>query len=137
MRTSAASASSATCPSSSRTTRPTCGRAPDAFSRTGQLWGNPIYDWQRMREDGFAWWVARVRETLKIVDVVRLDHFRGFAAYWEVPAGHETAEHGRWVEAPGREVFNAMRNALGKDLPIVAEDLGTITPDVHALRDEF
>jgi 4-alpha-glucanotransferase len=113
------------------------GVPPDAFSTTGQLWGNPIYDWERMRADGFAWWVARVRETLKIVDVVRLDHFRGFAAYWEVPAEHETAEHGRWVEAPGREVFGAMKRAVGEDLPIVAEDLGTITPDVHQLRDEF
>ncbi|MFL6255290.1 MAG: 4-alpha-glucanotransferase, partial [Pyrinomonadaceae bacterium] len=113
------------------------GVPPDAFSKTGQLWGNPIYDWDRMRDDGFSWWVARVRETLKIVDVVRLDHFRGFAAFWEVPAEDETAEHGRWVEAPGREVFTALKNALGDDLPIVAEDLGTITPDVHQLRDEF
>jgi 4-alpha-glucanotransferase len=113
------------------------GVPPDAFSETGQLWGNPLYDWDRMREDGFGWWVGRVRETLKIVDVVRLDHFRGFAAYWEVPAEHETAERGRWVEAPGREVFGAMKTALGEDLPIIAEDLGTITPDVHALRDEF
>ena len=113
------------------------GVPPDAFSATGQLWGNPIYDWGRMRADKYAWWVARVRETLKIVDVVRLDHFRGFAAYWEVPAEHETAERGRWVEAPGREVFDAMRDALGADLPIVAEDLGTITPDVHALRDDY
>ena len=113
------------------------GVPPDAFSETGQLWGNPIYDWERMREDSFAWWVDRVRETLKLVDVVRLDHFRGFAAYWEVPAGHETAEQGRWVEAPGRELFGAMKEALGGELPIVAEDLGTITPDVHRLRDEF
>jgi 4-alpha-glucanotransferase len=113
------------------------GVPPDAFSKTGQLWGNPIYDWERMRADGFKWWVERVRETLKLVDVVRLDHFRGFAAYWEVPAGHETAEHGRWVEAPGRDVFHAMKVALGQDLPIIAEDLGTITPDVHALRNEF
>ena len=117
--------------------RVVAGVPPDAFSATGQLWGNPIYDWDKMRDDNFAWWVSRVRETLKIVDVVRLDHFRGFAAYWEVPAEHETAEHGRWVEAPGREVFNAMKEALGGALPIVAEDLGTITPDVHALRDEF
>jgi 4-alpha-glucanotransferase len=117
--------------------RAVAGVPPDAFSATGQLWGNPLYDWDRMRGDGFAWWVSRVRETLKIVDVVRLDHFRGFAAYWEVPAEHETAEHGRWVEAPGRAVFDAMKGALGGDLPIVAEDLGTITPDVHALRDEF
>jgi 4-alpha-glucanotransferase len=113
------------------------GVPPDAFSKTGQLWGNPIYDWARMRGDGFGWWVDRVRETLKIVDVVRLDHFRGFAAYWEVPAEHETAEHGRWVEAPGRELFETLKGALGGHLPIVAEDLGTITPDVHALRDEF
>jgi 4-alpha-glucanotransferase len=113
------------------------GVPPDAFSETGQLWGNPLYDWERMREDNFAWWVDRVRETLKLVDVVRLDHFRGFAAYWEVPAEHETAEHGRWVEAPGRELFGALKEALGGDPPIIAEDLGTITPDVHALRDEF
>ena len=117
--------------------RVVAGVPPDAFSATGQLWGNPIYDWDRMRADGFGWWVARVRATLKIVDVVRLDHFRGFAAYWEVPAEEETAERGRWVDAPGREVFNAMKGALGGELPIVAEDLGTITPDVHALRDEF
>jgi 4-alpha-glucanotransferase len=116
--------------------RAVAGVPPDAFSETGQLWGNPLYNWDRMREDGFSWWVGRVRETLKIVDVIRLDHFRGFAAYWEVPAEHETAERGRWVDAPGREVFNAMKSALG-DLPILAEDLGTITPDVHALRDEF
>ena len=112
------------------------GVPPDAFSRTGQLWGNPIYDWERMRRDGFAWWVARVRVTLKIVDVVRLDHFRGFAAYWEVPAEHETAERGRWVEAPGRELFRSIKASLG-ELPIIAEDLGFITPDVIELRDEF
>jgi 4-alpha-glucanotransferase len=117
--------------------RAVAGVPPDAFSETGQLWGNPLYDWDKMREDGFSWWVGRVRETLKIVDVIRLDHFRGFAAYWEVPAEHETAEHGRWVTAPGRDVFNAMKSALDGDLPILAEDLGTITPDVHALRDEF
>jgi 4-alpha-glucanotransferase len=113
------------------------GVPPDAFSETGQLWGNPIYDWERMRVDGFKWWTDRVREILKIVDVVRLDHFRGFASFWEVPAEHETAERGRWVEAPGRELFRALRAALGDDLPIIAEDLGTITPDVHTLRDEF
>ncbi len=90
-----------------------------------------------MRRESFGWWVDRVRETLKIVDVVRLDHFRGFAAYWEVPAEHETAERGRWVNAPGRELFETLKGALGGHLPIIAEDLGTITPDVHALRDEF
>src|SRR2546423_7127135 len=114
------------------------GVPPDAFSETGQLWGNPVYEWERMRADGFKWWVARVRETLKLVDVVRLDHFRGFAAVWEVPAEHETAERGRWVEAPGRDLFGALKEALGGgELPIIAEDLGAITPDVHALRDEF
>lgn len=113
------------------------GVPPDAFSETGQLWGNPIYEWDKMREDGFAWWMARVRETLKIVDVVRLDHFRGFAAFWEVPSAHETAENGRWVEAPGRELFGALKQTLGGEIPIIAEDLGTITPDVHALRDDF
>jgi 4-alpha-glucanotransferase len=113
------------------------GVPPDAFSRTGQLWGNPIYDWERMRAEGFKWWIDRVRETFKIVDVIRLDHFRGFAAYWEVPAEHKTAERGRWVTAPGRELFQSLRGALGGDLPIIAEDLGTITPDVHHLRDEF
>jgi 4-alpha-glucanotransferase len=113
------------------------GVPPDAFSETGQLWGNPIYDWERVRGDGFKWWVDRVRETLKIVDVLRLDHFRGFASFWEVPAEHETAEHGQWVKAPGRELFNSLKGALGGKLPIIAEDLGTITPDVHALRDEF
>src|SRR5919197_2981324 len=113
------------------------GVPPDAFSETGQLWGNPIYNWDRMRDDGFAWWADRVRETLKLVDVVLLDHFRGFAAYWEVPAGHETAQRGRWVEAPGRELFGALREALGGELPIIAEDLGAITPDVNALRDEL
>jgi 4-alpha-glucanotransferase len=113
------------------------GVPPDAFSKTGQLWGNPIYDWERMRHDGFKWWTTRVRETLKIVDVVRLDHFRGFASFWEVPAGHETAERGTWVKAPGRELFDALKDALAGDPPIIAEDLGTITPDVHRLRDEF
>ncbi len=113
------------------------GVPPDAFSKTGQLWGNPVYDWGRMRAESFRWWVERVRETLKLVDVVRLDHFRGFSAYWEVPAGHETAERGRWVDAPGRDLFHTLRRELGGELPIIAEDLGTITPDVHALRDEF
>jgi 4-alpha-glucanotransferase len=117
--------------------RAVAGVPPDAFSKTGQLWGNPLYDWERMRADNFRWWVERVRETLKLVDVVRVDHFRGFAAAWEVPAGHETAELGQWVPSPGRDIFNAMRAELGHDLPIVAEDLGTITPDVHQLRDEF
>ncbi|HEX8853219.1 MAG TPA: 4-alpha-glucanotransferase, partial [Pyrinomonadaceae bacterium] len=113
------------------------GVPPDAFSATGQLWGNPLYDWERMRAEGFRWWIERVGFALRLCDALRLDHFRGFAAYWEVPATEETAERGRWVEAPGRELFHALKGALGGELPIFAEDLGTITPDVHALRDEF
>jgi 4-alpha-glucanotransferase len=113
------------------------GVPPDAFSATGQLWGNPLYNWERMRAEGFGWWKERVTFSLRLFDALRLDHFRGFAAYWEVPATDETAEHGRWVEAPGRELFRALRDATGGRLLIFAEDLGTITPDVHALRDEF
>jgi 4-alpha-glucanotransferase len=112
------------------------GVPPDYFSRTGQLWGNPLYDWERMRADGFRWWVERVRGMLSLVDIVRIDHFRGFAAYWEIPGGDETAERGRWAPAPGREMFAAVKRELGR-LPIIAEDLGFITPDVIELRDEF
>jgi 4-alpha-glucanotransferase len=112
------------------------GVPPDYFSRTGQLWGNPIYDWERMRENGFRWWVARARAMLSLVDIIRIDHFRGFAAYWEIPGGDKTAERGQWVFAPGRELFQAIEAELGT-LPIIAEDLGFITPDVIALRDEF
>lgn len=112
------------------------GVPPDYFSKTGQLWGNPIYDWDAMRADGFGWWVARVAATLKTVDLVRVDHFRGFAASWEVPGGDKTAEKGRWVEVPGRELFLTLKHSLG-DLPVIAEDLGVITPDVEALRDGF
>lgn len=112
------------------------GVPPDYFSRTGQLWGNPIYDWDAMRATGFRWWIERLRATLQTVDILRIDHFRGFAACWEVPGKDETAEHGRWVEVPGRELFTTLRNVLG-ELPIIAEDLGVITPDVEALRDDF
>ena len=112
------------------------GVPPDYFSTTGQLWGNPLYNWDRMRDDGFKWWIKRVEATLQVVDIVRVDHFRGFAACWEIPGGDTTAERGRWVEAPGKELFTAIRDALG-ELPIIAEDLGVITPDVIALRDEF
>jgi 4-alpha-glucanotransferase len=117
--------------------RVVAGVPPDAFSASGQLWGNPLYDWARLRAEGFGWWIDRMREALKLVDVVRLDHFRGFAACWEVPAAHETAEHGAWVETPGRELLRAMREGLGGNLAVVAEDLGALTPDVHQLRDEF
>jgi len=112
------------------------GVPPDYFSSTGQLWGNPLYNWERMEADGFKWWIERVRATLKVVDIARVDHFRGFAACWEIPGGDKTAERGQWVEAPGRELFTAIRETLGQ-LPIIAEDLGVITPDVVALRDEF
>ncbi len=112
------------------------GVPPDYFSATGQLWGNPLYNWDYMLADGFKWWIKRVDSTLKVVDIVRVDHFRGFAACWEIPGGDKTAERGRWVEAPGKELFTAIRAALG-ELPIIAEDLGVITPDVVALRDGF
>ncbi|MGI9067874.1 MAG: 4-alpha-glucanotransferase, partial [Pyrinomonadaceae bacterium] len=112
------------------------GVPPDYFSATGQLWGNPLYNWDQMRADGFKWWIERVNATLQTVDIVRIDHFRGFAACWEIPGGDKTAERGRWVEAPGRELFTAIREALG-ELPIIAEDLGVITPDVETLRDDF
>lgn len=112
------------------------GVPPDYFTETGQLWGNPLYDWDALQRDGFRWWVDQLRVTLDMVDVVRLDHFRGFQAHWEVPAGAPTAETGRWVPAPGEALFRALRAELG-DLPIVAEDLGVITPEVHALRMRF
>jgi 4-alpha-glucanotransferase len=112
------------------------GVPPDYFSSTGQLWGNPLYNWDRMLADGFKWWIERVRATLTVVDIARVDHFRGFAACWEIPGGDKTAERGQWVEAPGKELFTAIRKTLG-ELPIIAEDLGVITPDVVALREEF
>jgi 4-alpha-glucanotransferase len=118
------------------TAKVVAGVPPDYFSATGQLWGNPIYDWDAMREDGFGWWIARVRSALQIVDIVRVDHFRGFAASWEVPGADKTAENGRWVDVPGKELFTTVRNSLG-DLPVIAEDLGVITPDVEELRDSF
>jgi 4-alpha-glucanotransferase len=116
--------------------RVVAGVPPDYFSATGQLWGNPIYEWERMRADGFSWWIERMRATLRMFDIIRLDHFRGFAACWEIPGGDRTAERGRWVDVPGRELFTAVKQALG-DLPIIAEDLGVITPDVERLRDDF
>jgi 4-alpha-glucanotransferase len=112
------------------------GVPPDYFSATGQLWGNPLYNWERMQAYGFKWWIARVKAIFSMVDVARVDHFRGFVASWEIPAGDTTAEHGQWVNTPGRELFNTIRQALG-ELPIIAEDLGVITDDVNALRDEL
>jgi 4-alpha-glucanotransferase len=116
--------------------RVVAGVPPDYFSATGQLWGNPIYCWQAHAQSGYAWWVARVRRTLEMVDLIRLDHFRGFEAYYEIPAGDVTAVNGAWVKGPGAPFFEALKSALGK-LPIVAENLGVITPEVEALRKQF
>ncbi len=110
------------------------GVPPDYFSATGQLWGNPLYDWEAIEASGFAWWIDRVRAGFGLADAVRLDHFRGFAAFWEVPFGEATAIKGRWVPGPGGRLFAALRGALG-ELAMVAEDLGVITEDVIALRD--
>jgi 4-alpha-glucanotransferase len=109
------------------------GVPPDYFSADGQLWGNPHYDWAKMRADDYAWWVSRFRNTLSVVDVIRIDHFRGFAAAWTVPAGAPTSASGWWTKGPGRSVFDAATNRLG-DVPIVVEDLGLITADVFELR---
>jgi 4-alpha-glucanotransferase len=112
------------------------GVPPDYFSPTGQLWGNPLYNWAAMATSGYAWWILRMQQAFKLYDLVRLDHFRGFQAYWEVPAGEKTAINGRWVKGPGAALFEALESALG-ELPIIAEDLGLITPEVEKLRDDF
>ena len=109
------------------------GVPPDYFSATGQRWGNPLFRWDVMHDEGYRWWIDRVRANMRFADVIRLDHFRGFSAYWEIPAHESTAIHGRWMPGPGIALFNAIRAALG-DLPLVAEDLGFITPEVHELR---
>lgn len=118
------------------TAKVVAGVPPDYFSKTGQLWGNPIYDWDAMRADDFSWWTARMHFTLKMFDVVRIDHFRGFCATWEVPGGDKTAEKGQWRDVPGRQLFTALKSSVG-DLPVIAEDLGFVTPEVEELRDEF
>ena len=110
------------------------GVPPDYFSPTGQRWGNPLYRWDVMAKQGYQWWIARCRAAFAMFDYVRIDHFRGFEAYWEVPASEPTAVNGRWVKGPGKAMFQAVQNALGQ-LPIIAEDLGVITPEVKALRD--
>jgi 4-alpha-glucanotransferase len=112
------------------------GVPPDYFSETGQLWGNPLYNWERLRADDFKWWIDRVHWSLELFDFVRVDHFRGFAACWEIPAGEATAVNGNWIETPGRELFAALQKSLG-DLPIIAENLGVITEDVEQLRESF
>jgi len=109
------------------------GVPPDGFSATGQRWGNPLYRWEAHAAEGFAWWIQRIKRSFELVDLLRIDHFRGFAAYWEIPASEPTAVNGRWVPAPGEALFEAIAAALG-ELPVIAEDLGVITPDVDALR---
>jgi 4-alpha-glucanotransferase len=118
--------------------RPTkvAGVPPDYFSATGQLWGNPIYRWDKLAETGYKWWIDRLRATLRVVDMLRLDHFRGFEAYWEVPGGEQTAVNGEWVKGPGAKFFETIQKELG-ELPLVAENLGVITPEVEALRERF
>lgn len=113
------------------------GVPPDYFSADGQLWGNPLYAWERHEADGFAWWVARIEAALSLYDMVRIDHFRGLAACWAVPAGEQTARNGSWEPAPGAALLSALASKLGTELPIVAEDLGFITEDVAALRTRF
>ncbi|SDC34055.1 MULTISPECIES: 4-alpha-glucanotransferase [unclassified Candidatus Frackibacter] len=112
------------------------GVPPDYFSKTGQLWGNPLYNWDRLKEEGYRWWIARLEATLELVDIIRLDHFRGFAAYWAVPYGEKTAVNGEWKAGPGKDFFNKVKEELG-ELPIIAEDLGVITDKVEDLRDHF
>ena len=112
------------------------GVPPDFFSATGQRWGNPLYRWAAHAKDGYAWWVERIRRTFELVDIVRIDHFRGFAGYWEIPASEPTAIQGEWKPGPGEALFKAINKALGP-MPIIAEDLGVITPDVDSLRKKF
>ncbi len=112
------------------------GVPPDYFSATGQLWGNPLYRWDAHRQTDYAWWVRRMRKIFEMVDIVRIDHFRGFAAYWEIPGDAETAINGRWVPGPGADLFHSLKRQLPA-LPVIAEDLGVITPDVDTLRDTF
>jgi 4-alpha-glucanotransferase len=112
------------------------GVPPDYYSKTGQLWGNPLYRWDVQAQSGFAWWIERIRTVLDLVNIIRLDHFRGFAGYWEVPAREKTAVKGRWATGPGESFFEVVEKAFG-DLPIIAEDLGEITPDVIEMRDRF
>jgi 4-alpha-glucanotransferase len=110
------------------------GVPPDYFSEDGQLWGNPLYDWQHHAATGYKWWIERMRASIEFADIVRIDHFRGFESYWSIPADADTARTGSWETGPGDALFESLSDALGT-LPIVAEDLGMITPEVEALRD--
>ena len=112
------------------------GVPPDYFSATGQLWGNPLFRWDVLKQTGYQWWIDRIRTNLFLFDIIRIDHFRGFAAYWAVPYGEKTAIKGSWLPGPGKDFFEAMRNAF-EDLPVIAEDLGVMTQEVEDLRDEF
>jgi 4-alpha-glucanotransferase len=112
------------------------GVPPDYFSKTGQLWGNPLYDWDLMGRKGYSWWVERFRAMFEVFDIVRIDHFRGFEAAWHVPASHRTAQNGQWIKGPGFNLFDAVFSSLGS-LPIIAEDLGVITAEVEVLRDRY
>jgi 4-alpha-glucanotransferase len=112
------------------------GAPPDALSANGQHWGNPLYDWPVHRATGYHWWIERFRRAFELVDLARIDHFRGFVSYWAIPARHKTARNGKWRRGPGEELFHAVAHALG-DLPVIAEDLGVITPAVRRLRDEL
>jgi len=112
------------------------GVPPDYFSATGQCWGNPIYRWDRLKETGYRWWIDRFRGALNLYDAVRIDHFRGFEAYWEIPGNATTAVNGRWLKGPGADLFVALEREFG-DLPVIAENLGVITPEVEAIRERF
>lgn len=113
------------------------GVPPDYFCAEGQLWGNPLYDWKQHKKTGYKWWLARVSHQLEMCDILRIDHFRGLESYWSVPAGEETAVNGKWVLGPRDDLFQAIEKELGENLPIIAEDLGLITPEVHALRERL
>ncbi len=116
--------------------RVVAGVPPDYFSETGQLWGNPLYSWKAMEKEGFNWWIGRLQSQLDLFDCVRFDHFRALDSYWEIPADAETAIHGNWIKAPGKELLSTFKEYFGR-LPLIAEDLGIITSDVEALRDQF
>jgi 4-alpha-glucanotransferase len=112
------------------------GVPPDYFSPTGQLWGNPLFKWDVHKSSGYSWWINRIRSTLEMVDIIRLDHFRGFIASWQVRYGNPTAEKGKWVQGPGADLFDTLQKECG-ELPIIVEDLGFITPEVTDLREQF